>query len=131
MHCYLYYKSMSTINSYKDLIVWQRSIELNTAIYALTSVFPRNEQWGLTSQMRRASLSIASNIAEGRHRGTRKDFTHFLYIAYASASELETQIIIAKQLEHTRNFNYESAEKLLVEIMKMLNSMIQKLKAES
>lgn len=67
------------INSYKDLTVWQRSIELVLLIYTLSSKFPKEELYGLTTQMRRAAVSIASNIAEGRHRGTRKDFRQFLF----------------------------------------------------
>lgn len=124
------------INSYKDLIVWQRAMQLTVSIYKLTSQFPFNEQNSLTSQMQRAAVSIASNIAEGRHRGSRKDFIRFLRIAYASATELETQILIAKQLEGTKRFDCTESENLLLETLKMLNTMLQKLtipppKAES
>ena len=117
------------IQSYKDLIVWQKSIELVTLIYNLTEGFPSKEIFGLTSQMRRAAVSIASNIAEGRCRGTRKDFTQFLRIAVGSCAELETQILIAKNLKFLRNSDNISA--LLEEIMKILNSMIKKLAANS
>jgi len=72
------------ILSYKDLTVWQKSIELVTNIYKITEKFPQNETYGLTSQMKRAAVSIASNIAEGKARGTRKDYRHFLIMAYGS-----------------------------------------------
>ena len=88
----------NTIYSYRDLIVWQKSVELVVAIYKLTEKFPSVEVYGLTSQMRRAVISIPSNIAEGRKRGTRKDFRPFLVVAYSSGAELETQLEIAKKL---------------------------------
>lgn len=77
--------------------------------------------------MRRAAVSIASNIAEGRHRGTRKDFRQFLLIAYGSAAELETQLTIAMKLGFTSKENYSASQSFLVEVMKMLNAMISKL----
>ncbi len=121
----------TTIKSYRDLIVWQRAIDLAVAIYKVTELFPREEQFGLTSQMRRAAVSIASNIAEGKNRSTRKDFLNFLFIAYSSGAELETQLHIAKQLPKTSRLDYRQCDALLLEIMKMLNSMIFKLKANS
>ena len=86
------------IQSYRDLIVWQKAVELSVAVYGLTEHYPKEEIYGLISQMRRASVSIASNIAEGRYRGTRKDFCQFLRIAFGSGAELETQIEISKRL---------------------------------
>ena len=115
--------------SYRDLIVWQKSILLVKEIYILTDNFPDDERFGLTSQMRRSAISIPSNIAEGRYRGTRKDYTNFLRIAYASGAELETQKIIAKMLPKTCHLYYSSIDSLLEEVMKMLNTMINKLKA--
>lgn len=115
------------IHSYKELIVWQKSIELVSAIYELTENFPKQEIFGLTSQIRRASVSIPSNIAEGRYRGTKPDYVHFLRIAYGSGAELETQIEIAKRLSKTRILNYNRIDDLLREVMKMLNVMISKL----
>lgn len=117
------------VHSYKDLIVWQRSIELVFEVYAITSAFPKEELFGLVSQMRRSVVSIPSNIAEGRCRGTKNDFTHFLRISFSSGAELETQIIIAKELY--KNIDYERAEALLEEVMKMLNSMIKKINPKS
>jgi four helix bundle protein len=113
--------------SYRDLVVWQRGIELVIEIYALTDQFPSSEKFGLISQMQRCAVSIPSNIAEGRYRGTRKDYLHFLRIAFGSGAELETQIEISKRLPQTKQLDFSKAELLLQEIMKMLNSMIQKL----
>ena len=109
------------IHTYKDLVVWQRSIELVMAVYDITEKFPRQEQYGLISQMRRAAISIASNIAEGRHRGTRKDFLQFLRIAFGSGAELETQLEIAKRLPRIKELEYTKVEGLLNEVMRMLN----------
>jgi len=115
------------IHSYKDLIVWQKAVDLVAVIYKLTEEFPKEELFGLTSQIKRAAVSIPSNIAEGRFRGTRKDFLQFLRIAYSSGAELETQIEIAKRLPKTKNIDYKKADLLLVEVMKMLNKMLSKL----
>jgi len=114
------------VNSYQDLIVWQRSIELVMEIYNLTMSFPNTETFGLTSQMRRAAVSIPSNIAEGRYRGSTKDFKYFLRIAYGSGAELETQLIIAQKLSLSTNKNFIKAESLLSEVMRMLHTMIVK-----
>lgn len=115
------------IHSYKELTVWQKAIQLVIAIYELTEKFPKEEIYGLTSQMRRAAVSIPSNIAEGRNRGTKKDFPQFLRISYGSGAELETQLEISKQLFTTSNLVYTKVDDLLMEVMKMLNVMIRKL----
>jgi four helix bundle protein len=115
------------IHTYKDLIVWQRSMELVVVIYELTDKYPKEEIFGLVSQSRRAAVSIPSNIAEGRFRSTKKDFINFLRIAYASGAELETQIEIAKRLPKTKSLDYLEADRLLLEVMKMLNKMISNL----
>jgi|SRR3989338_2480067 len=115
------------INSYKDLIVWQRAIELVVEIYKLTDKFPKSEIYGLVSQMRRSAVSIPSNIAEGRRRGTKKDYRNFLVIAYGSGAELETQIIISKKLSFGI-MDYNKADSLLDETMKMLNKFLSALK---
>src|SRR3989344_4651345 len=113
-----------TINSYEDLIVWQRAIELVITTYELTSHFPKKEMFGLISQMRRASISIPSNIAEGSRRGSRKDFRHFALNAFGSGAELETQIKISKKLGFLPETDYSKVDALLGEVMKMLNKMI-------
>ncbi len=117
----------TAIHSHKDLIVWQKSMDLVCLIYELTEQFPKEEVYGLTSQMRRSAVSMPLNIAEGRRRGSRKDFTQFLRIASASGAELETQIAIAKRLPKTRQYDYQTIDTLLEEVQKMLSSMISKL----
>jgi len=114
------------LKSYKELIVWQKSIELVKEIYKLTNEFPRSEIYGLSSQMQRAAISIPSNIAEGYSRKNLKEYIQFLHIAYGSSAELETQLIISKDLYP--NLNYKSIEVFLEEIRKMLNTMIKKLR---
>ena len=86
------------IRTVKDLVVWQKSIELVELIYKTTERFPRDEQYGLTAQMRRAAVSVPSNIAEGYRRQYRKEYKQFLSIALGSCSELETQLEISKRL---------------------------------
>lgn len=113
------------IESFKQLIVWQRAIELVKEIYKITEQFPTQELYGLTNQIRRAAVSIPSNIAEGKKRKTKKDFLQFLRIADGSAAELETQIIIAKHLYSKIDFS--KTELLLEETQKMLITIIKKL----
>ena len=114
------------INSYKDLIVWKKAMELSIQVYMLTKQFPKEEIYGLTSQMRRAAVSIPSNIAEGKLRGHNKECRQFFLIAFASGGELETQVEIAKRLPETHSLSYVLVDSLLVEVMKMLNVMISK-----
>lgn len=116
------------INTYKNLVVWQKSMELVVAIYELTEKFPKLEIYGLVSQMRRCSVSVPSNIAEGRRRGSKNDFRQFLIIAYSSGAELETQIEISKRLPFGRDLDYVKVDALLNEIMRMLNKMLSSLK---
>lgn len=103
-------------------------MQLVKETFALTKEFPGSELYGLVSQMRRAAVAIPSNIAEGYGRGSIKSYTQFYAIAYGSALELETQIIIAKELEMTKEDDFKKAEELLLEVSKMLNSMINKMK---
>lgn len=117
---------MERINSYKELVVWQKSILLTKYIYVLLRSFPEEEKFGLASQIRRSVISIPSNIAEGFGRGTTKSFLQFLYISRGSLYELETQLHIAKELDmYIENQNITN---LISEIGKMLNSLITKLK---
>lgn len=92
---------MST-SSYHDLRVWQHAIELALSIYRVTGTFPKHEIYGLSQQMRRASVSIASNIAEGKGRHTDKEFRQFLFTARGSLLELETQVLIARELQYVQ-----------------------------
>lgn len=115
------------INSYKDLTVWQKSMALVVEIYKMTKQFPKNEEYGLSSQMQRAAVSIPSNIAEGQKRSHLPEYLQFLSISYGSGAELETQIEICKKLPHLEKFDYSKAESLLEEVMRMLNVLISKL----
>lgn len=112
--------------SFKDLVVWQKSVALAQETYALTNLFPRHEQFGLGSQLNRATVSIASNIAEGSKRGTVKDFNHFLRIASGSAAEVETQLLIAKNIY--KDISYKKVDALLDEVQRMLTVMVRKVR---
>ena len=114
--------------SYRDLVVWQKSIALVTETYRITETFPRQEAYGLISQMQRSAISIPSNIAEGSSRHTKKDFMQFLHIALGSATELETQIIIARNLGYIHEQKYEQSAQSLSEICRMLHGLINKLR---
>src|SRR5262245_28097104 len=91
---------MSAIKSYRDLLVWQKAIDLVVESYRATAQFPKSETYGLISQIRRAATSIPANIAEGYGRGSRKDYTQFLFIAQGSLKELETHFIVAEKLSY-------------------------------
>ncbi len=114
------------LTSHKDLIVWQKAILLAKEIYILTSLFPKSEIFGIVSQMRRASVSIPSNIAEGYGRKSANEFKQFLSIAYGSALELETQVIVSKDTNLAPNNAFLSSDSLLQEVLKMLNFMTRK-----
>ena len=115
---------MGNSSHYKKLIVWQKSMDLVTYIYRLTQMFPKEEIYGLTSQMRRSAISIPSNIAEGSRRVNKKDTRHFLIISFGSGAELETQIEIAERLGFCKSSELIKAKDLLDEVMKMLNKMV-------
>lgn len=114
------------LKSHKELVVWQKSMDLVVLIYELTSKFPKSELFGITSQMRRAAISIPSNIAEGWGRKSSKEYLQFMSIAYGSALELETQLILSKRLKLAEEQDFEKAETVLLEVLKMLNSMTNK-----
>jgi four helix bundle protein len=114
---------MSNTKSFRDLIVWQKARDLAVIIYKLTEQFPKSELYGLTSQMRRAVISISSNIAESYHRFHHKEKQQFLAIAFGSGSELESQIEITKAL--FPKLEYYRAEELLLEVMKILNNFLR------
>src|SRR3989344_5824058 len=116
------------IRSYKDLIVWQKAFKLALNVYEVTKKFPKEEVYGLTSQMRRCAISIPSNIAEGYARHRRLEYIQFLQIAFASGAELETQLLIAKEIGFIKENDSKSLSTQLDEVMKMLNSLIDKLK---
>jgi four helix bundle protein len=91
--------------THKDLDIWKLGIELVEEVYKITAKFPKEEIYGLTNQMRRASVSISSNISEGAARGSKKEFIKFIYIALGSLAELETQIVISEKLGYLKNHN--------------------------
>jgi len=117
------------VNSYKDLIVWKKSIQLVKGVYKATENFPPNEVYGLTSQIRRSAVSIPSNIAEGFARRNLGEYRQFLYIAFGSGAELETQLLISKELGYLKQENYSQIQALLTEVMKMLNTMLKNLRS--
>lgn len=118
------------IRSYKDLKVWEISVELSVEIYKKTKCFPNDEIYGITSQIRRSAVSIPSNIAEGYSRYRRLEFKKFLQIAFASGAELETQLLISKKIGYLNGSDYEYLIVKLTSIMKMLNSLICKIKSK-
>ena len=114
------------MSDYKDLNVWKNSIDFVEIVYKIVSSFPREEIYALSDQLKRAVVSIPSNIAEGASRNSNKEFVQFLYIALGSASEVETQLIIAKRLNYIHSIENELNE--LTRIRKMLNSLISSIK---
>jgi four helix bundle protein len=119
---------MEKIQSYKELIVWQKSFRLSVLVYQITKEFPKEELYGLVSQIRRCAVSIPSNIAEGYTRHGKLEYIHFLQIAFASGAELETQLLIARELNYINKKSFVEINNLLQEVLKMLNSLIRKLK---
>ena len=116
------------MKDYKELEVWKKGILLVLKIYEIVRAFPKDEHYALTDKIKREAVSIPSNIAEGASRNTTKEFVQFLYIALGSASELETQIIIAEKLRYLKNEETLFAE--MTVIRKMLNALITSLKKQ-
>ena len=108
------------MDNFRNLIVWKRAVELATDVYQKTINFPKYELYGITSQIRRAAVSISSNIAEGAGRRSNKEFANFLGISYGSACELETQLLIAKNLKYLKRDDFDTLFNDLNEIQKML-----------
>ena len=113
--------------SFRDLLVWQRAIQMTVAVYELTDAFPRTEIYGLTSQIRRASVSVASNIAEGYGRGSKGEYKQFLGIARGSNHEVQTQLVIARALHYGDERLITHGESLSLEVGKMLRAMMRQL----
>jgi four helix bundle protein len=116
------------VQSFRDLIVWQRAIQLSVVIYRLTKEFPREEVYGLTSQIRRAAVSIPSNIAEGHGRLTTGEYRQFLGVARGSNFELQTQLEIARALGFGDSKQLDEAEGLSFEVGKMISAIITAIK---
>jgi four helix bundle protein len=115
------------LQNFEDLIVWQKSMGLVEDVYRIAKLLPKDEMHGLSSQMKRAAVSIPANIAEGQERSTSKDFVKFLYIAKGSKGELLTLLSLCVRLGYLLGSETEAARSLLAEVGKMLNSLIQKL----
>ena len=115
------------ITSHKDLLVWQRSMDLVETVYRLTGSFPSVEQWGLVSQMRRAAISVPSNIAEGYGRQATGEYRHHISIARGSLLELETQILLARRLKYLQPADTDPVLKEIDEISRMLATLVSKL----
>ncbi|MCX6554113.1 MAG: four helix bundle protein [Candidatus Aminicenantes bacterium] len=116
------------MKSYKDLIVWQKAYELTLLVYKETEKFPKSEIFGLSSQLRRAAVSIASNIAEGYQRQHSGEYIQFLSIAFGSCAEVETQLLLCKDLHYFSESNFFILNNLLIEVGKMLHALITKIK---
>ncbi len=116
---------------FHDLTVWQRAIDLTVCIYRLTQKFPKEETYGIVSQLRRASVSVASNIAEGRGRLNPAEFRQFLGIALGSTFEIQTQLVVARKLEMGSEKAINEATALSDQVSKMLTSLIQKLSSKA
>lgn len=116
------------IKPHKRLEVWKKAIDLTVDVYKHSEKFPKTEIYGLTSQIRRAAVSIPSNVAEGAARQTRKEFINYLHIAQGSLSELDTQLIIANRLEYIPGGTYKEVESEIETISKMITGLIKSLK---
>jgi len=121
--------TQQAVQSFRDLTVWQRSMQLAVAVYRMTGDFPREELYGLTSQLRRCAVSVPSNIAEGQGRLTTGEFRQFLGIARGSNSELQTQLEIARRLEMGKARQIDEAEGLSHEVGKMIHAILSKISA--
>lgn len=118
------------IRDFRDLVVWQKSMELAVNVYELSKLFPREELYGLTSQIRRAVVSVPSNIAEGQGRDNDREFSRFLDIAMGSVREVETQIAIATRLGYLSQDNSEHVLNLITEVAKLTNALRRKIREE-
>jgi four helix bundle protein len=113
------------MRTFKDLIVWQQSVVFATNVYNTTKLFPKDEIYGLTSQLHRASISVASNLAEGSKKASKKEFAHYIRISQGSGAEIETQLIIARNLNYISDFDANKLTGELEVIMKMLTALLK------
>lgn len=116
------------IKTHKDLDAWKNAIELVEAIYSLTKSYPKEELFGLVSQMRLAAVSIPSNIAEGAGRNHDKEFQQFLYIALGSVAELDTQLLLSERLEYVTRYEFEELNNLITLIRSQISGLVKYLK---
>ncbi len=118
---------MEKIKNFKELRMWQKGIEIVKDVYTLTREFPKEEIYGLTAQMRRSAISIPSNIAEGFKRSFPKEYKQFLHISLGSAAELETQLVIAKELGFISDDGLKDISEKLDHVSKMMSSLLRKI----
>jgi four helix bundle protein len=116
---------MANEHSFEDLLVWQQAMELVDSVYEVTDSFPKSEEYALKGQMRRAAVSIPSNIAEGTGRGTQRDFLHFLRIARGSTRELQTQVMIAQRVKYLSDESYDELQRRIISTGKLLTQLIK------
>jgi four helix bundle protein len=116
------------MRDFKDLIVWKKAHENALTVYKLTKTFPKEEQYGVISQLRRASVSIPTNIAEGCGKFTQKDFANFLQISLGSSHEVEYLILLSFELKYLNNTDYENLNKTINEVKAMLIALIKKVR---
>ena len=119
------------VKTFKDLKVWQKAYDLVLEIYKATKSFPSEEKYGITSQIRRAAVAIPSNIAEGYGRRYLKQYIQFLYIAYSSGAELETQLMLAKDLNYMKGENFKGLIEKYYEVERMLMALIKALEKKT
>ena len=119
------------MKDFRNLKVWEKGHALTLSVYQITAAFPRHEQYGLTSQLRRASSSIPTNIAEGCGRNSEKEFRRFLEIAMGSASETEYHLLLSRDLGYLNRDAFEGLTQATVEVKRMLSGLITRLKADS
>ena len=122
---------MGDVRSYRDLLVWQKGMDLAEAAYTLTKSFPKTEEYRLTSQLLRAAASVPANIAEGNARATRKDYAHFISIARGSVAEVDTFLQLAVRIDLVKHDQASAAMSLADELGRMLNVMRDKLSKEA
>src|SRR5262245_1403574 len=119
-----------SVRSYQDLIAWQKAMDLVVGVYKVTGGFPKEEQFWLTNQLRRAAVSIPSNIAEGQGRKTTRDFVHFLYVARGSLQEAETQLLIAERLQFLNRKKCTDLFDLNSEVGRLISGLIRSFPSE-
>jgi four helix bundle protein len=119
------------VRTFRDLVVWQKAMDLVTEIYRVTQQFPKEEIFSLTSQLRRAAVSVPSNIAEGQGRITEKEFRQYLGNARGSLAEVETQINIAKNLSYLDDSNFQNLSAMVAEVGRILNGLISSVISET
>ena len=117
-----------TVRNYRDLLVWQKGIEMVKGVYLLTGTFPRTERFGLVDQIRRAAVSIPSNIAEGHARQHEKEFRQFLHVSLGSLAELDTQLTIAAELGYVGGSDREALYAQIVELRRMVSGLLKRVR---